>query len=42
MLGDPELPINVIAVKTGFADRYHFSKAFKAFSASAPPQCGKN
>ena len=36
MLGDPELPINVIAVKTGFADRYHFSKAFKAFFGISP------
>lgn len=36
MLGDPELPINVIAMKTGFADRYHFSKAFKSFFGISP------
>lgn len=29
MLNNPECDINEISQKTGFADRYHFSKAFK-------------
>jgi AraC-like DNA-binding protein len=36
MLTDHELDINTIAMKTGFADRYHFSKAFKAFFGTSP------
>jgi AraC-like DNA-binding protein len=36
MLTDHELDINTIAMKTDFADRYHFSKAFKAFFGTSP------
>lgn len=36
LLIDSEKTIDEIAFETGYADRYHFSKAFKSFYACPP------
>ena len=41
LLGDSRLSMEEIAEKTGFADRYHFSKAFKSRYAATPVQMRK-
>ncbi len=41
LLGDPGLDIGSIALETGFADRYHFSKAFKAYYGFSPSDMRK-
>lgn len=41
LLGDSRLSMEEIAKKTGFADRYHFSKAFKSRYAATPVQMRK-
>jgi len=40
-LADRHIAIEEIAAETGFADRYHFSKAFKARYGMAPVQLRK-
>ncbi|MBQ6471618.1 MAG: helix-turn-helix transcriptional regulator [Victivallales bacterium] len=42
LLGDSHLSMEEIAEKTGFADRYHFSKAFKSRYATTPVQMRKD
>ena len=41
LLADRHIAIEEIAAETGFADRYHFSKAFKARYGMAPVQLRK-
>ena len=41
LLGDSRLSMEEIAKKTGFADRYHFSKAFKSRYGQTPVQMRK-
>ena len=41
LLADRQLSINDVALKTGFADRYHFSKAFKTQYGKPPAQVRK-
>ncbi len=42
MLHHFDTPINEVAVKTGFADRYHFSRIFKQITGFSPAQYRKN
>ena len=41
LLGDSHLSMGDIAAKTGFSDRYHFSKAFKSHYGMTPVQMRK-
>lgn len=41
LLGDDHIAIEDVALQTGFADRYHFSKAFKKRYGMTPVQMQK-